>query len=281
VFCWPIVIALISAVYCCKHSTPTTLPFYNNSFPALTIRALARRRSELKQLLSSDSDIDIDSGRYFRLMGLAGVDLLLSVPFLSYMLYVEIDSGLLPWRNWSDTHFYFSRVGQFPSLVWKSSPITLVECELTRWSAIICSFIFFAFFGFTDEARKNYRIAFNAVAKKFGYATDLAGTQHEAPHVMEFARHPSRLHPSTDYIETQFSHSVVVIEPHTTPADLLPEPLQHNSDVSISSARSSIFNLYLSPCHSANTLAPAQPDVMRVAGRQRENMCGIRLQNNC
>jgi hypothetical protein len=282
VFCWPIAIALISAIYCCKHSTSTTLPFYKYSFPALTLRTLARRRSELKQLLSSDSDID--SGCYFRLMGLAGVELLLGVPLASYFLYLNINSGIFPWRGWSDTHFYFSRVDQYSSPIWKSSPINLAACELSRWSVVVCAFIFFAFFGFTDEARKNYRIAFSAVARKVGYTIDLGSARHEAPGIIEFARRPSRLHPSKDYIRTQFPHSVLVIEPHT-PVDLFPEPLPHNSDVSISSATlpsrpEPIFNLSLNRCHSANVLAPARPDVMSVAGRQGENMRGIRLQNN-
>jgi hypothetical protein len=282
VFCWPNVITLISATYGCKHSTSTTLPFYKYSFPALTLRTLARRRSELKQLLSSDSDIN--SGCYFRLMGLAGVELLLGVPLTSYVLYLNINSGLFPWRGWSNTHKDFSRVDQYSSPIWKSSPISLVACEFSRWSVVICAFVFFAFFGFTDEARKNYCIAFNAVARKVGYTIDLGSARHEAPDIIEFARRSSRLHPSTDYIRTQFPHSIIVIESHT-PVDLFPELLPHNSDVSISSATlpsrpEPIFNLSLNRCHSGNTLGPARPDVMSVAGRQGENMCGIRLQNN-
>ncbi|KAJ7238654.1 hypothetical protein C8J57DRAFT_1246354 [Mycena rebaudengoi] len=41
--------------------------------------------------------------------------------------------------------------------------------ELTRWTALSCALVFFAFFGFAVEARKNYRTAFWAVAKCVGY----------------------------------------------------------------------------------------------------------------
>jgi len=43
--------------------------------------------------------------------------------------------------------------------------------ELSRWSVIFCAFLFFGFFGFADEARKNYRFAFQSVAKCVGISS--------------------------------------------------------------------------------------------------------------
>jgi len=37
--------------------------------------------------------------------------------------------------------------------------------ELTRWLVVACGFIFFAFFGFADEALKHYKIAFGSIAR--------------------------------------------------------------------------------------------------------------------
>jgi Pheromone A receptor len=266
VYCWPIAIGLISAIYCSEHSIPKTLLFYIYSSLALTIRTLTRRRSELKQFLSSGSNLN--SGYYFRLMGLVSIELLLTVPLGSYILYLNLQ-GLNPWRGWSDTHLRFSHVRQYPSLIWKSSHFSIVELELTRWSAVICAFVCFAFFGFTDDARKNYRITLNAVCKKIGYGMDSGSVRHEAPHVMEFARQASSLRTSTDYSGTPL-HSVKIMEPYGS-TELLPEPLKHISVYFVPPSLSQpepALNLALNPRHSADAPGPVRPNVMPVVERE-------------
>jgi pheromone a factor receptor len=266
VYCWPIAIGLISAIYCSEHSIPKTLLFYIDSSLALTIRTLKRRRSELKQLLSSGSDLN--SGYYFRLMGLASIELFLTVPLGSYVLYLNLQE-LNPWRGWSDTHLRFSYVDQYPSLIWKSSHLAIVEFELGRWSSVMCAFIFFAFFGFTKDARKNYRIAFNTVCKKVEYGTDPDSVRHEVPHIMEFSRQAFRFDTSMDHSGTP-PHSVKSIEPYGS-TELLPEPLKH---ISISFVPPSLsqpepaLNLALSPRHSADAPGPVRPNVMPVVERE-------------
>jgi pheromone a factor receptor len=161
VFCWPVAIGVVSAIYCC-----------------LTIRALAQRRSDFQAMLSASGNIV--SSRYFRLMGLAGIELLLTIPWGCYSIYQNVyangasEAGIHRWKSWSDTHYDFSYVGQYPALIWRVDHSTIVNIELSRWAVVICAFIFFGFFGFADEARKNYRLAFTSVAKKIGYTT--AGT---------------------------------------------------------------------------------------------------------
>jgi len=40
--------------------------------------------------------------------------------------------------------------------------------EFNRWMVVVCGFIFFLFFGFADEAQKNYKLAINAITKRVG-----------------------------------------------------------------------------------------------------------------
>jgi len=47
----------------------------------------------------------------------------------------------------------------------------VISLETTRWFVILCAVVFFAYFGFADEARKNYRAAFGSVAKRVGLST--------------------------------------------------------------------------------------------------------------
>jgi pheromone a factor receptor len=51
------------------------------------------------------------------------------------------------------------------------SPVQIASLETTRWAAVLCAFVFFAFFGFADEARKNYRALASNVSKRLGYTT--------------------------------------------------------------------------------------------------------------
>lgn len=152
VYTWPLIISIVSMVYC-----------------ALTIRAFARRRLQFKQLLSTNNNLN--TSRYLRLMCLAGVELLCGIPISSWFLALTVANGVEPWKGWEDTHSNFSRVVQYPSVLWRSDPQVVVAQELSRWSVVACAFIFFGFFGFADEARKNYRNAFSSVAKRMGYST--------------------------------------------------------------------------------------------------------------
>ncbi|KIM89805.1 hypothetical protein PILCRDRAFT_812599 [Piloderma croceum F 1598] len=157
---WPTVISLISACYC-----------------AMTIRILAQRRAEFNKMLSGSNNKNLNSGRYLRLMGLAGFEMCLGTPWSVYAgLYLNIHpvngvSPISPWISWANVHADFSFVGQVPAFVWKAQPGAIVDFEITRWAPVLCSFLFFGFFGFAQEARKNYRVAFNSIVKKVGYTT--------------------------------------------------------------------------------------------------------------
>ena len=136
-------------------------------FTVLSIKAFNESRTQMKEILSSNSNLS--ASRYFRLMALAGIEVLCTVPLASWALYLNMQMGIAPWISWENVHFGYARVDQIPSLIWRSDPILNTSLELTRWSIIICAFIFFAFFGFADEARKNYRSALGSVAKRMGY----------------------------------------------------------------------------------------------------------------
>lgn len=141
----PILIGCVSAVYC-----------------VLTIIAFNRRRLQFKEILSAHSNLS--ASRYYRLMFMASVDLILTVPLATYVL-VANTHGLQPWISWENVHYDFSRVDQIPALLWKSMPGgTLID--LQRWFVVMGAFVFFLLFGFADEAKKHYRAAFSSVVKR-------------------------------------------------------------------------------------------------------------------
>jgi len=111
--------------------------------------------------MSSDSSLTMS--RYFRLMALTGADLLCITPLSVFQMVLNATAQQLdPWVSWEDTHFNFSRVRLTPVVMWTMNRWLVVGIQFNRWSGPFCAFIFFAFFGFAVEARKNYR---NAISK--------------------------------------------------------------------------------------------------------------------
>ncbi|KAE9393918.1 pheromone receptor [Gymnopus androsaceus JB14] len=150
---WPLVIGCVSAVYC-----------------VLSIRAFMKRRSQFKELLSANSNLN--SNRYFRLMCLAGTEIACTVPLSCWSLYLNIHAEhIIPYDGWTVVHSDFSEVDQYPSIIWHLNPTLATALETTRWFVVMCAIIFFAYFGFADEARKNYRAAIGSVAKRVGLST--------------------------------------------------------------------------------------------------------------
>ncbi|KAJ3829417.1 pheromone receptor [Lentinula raphanica] len=150
-YMWPILIGLVSFVY-----------------SSLTLRSFYVRRLQFSQILSSNNAIN--PSRYLRLIILALVDIMGTIPMGIYIIYIDLKGVMLaPWISWDDTHFDFGRVVLVPAVIWRSSPTDVSAIQIVRWLPVICAFIFFALFGFAEEARKNYSRAFWFFAKRLGY----------------------------------------------------------------------------------------------------------------
>jgi pheromone a factor receptor len=134
---------------------------------ALILRELRRRSIQLAELLPSTSSLT--ANRYLRLMLIAIAEILCTIPIAAYGLYLNLGTGSVrPWISWADTHYNWSAVHLYPSVLWREDHLTTVAIELSRWLPIFCALMFFAFFGFAEEARKHYRQAFMKVAAFLG-----------------------------------------------------------------------------------------------------------------
>jgi len=160
---WPIVIGLVTGVYC-----------------SLNIYHFWIKRRTVRSLLASTSG-SLNFSRYIRLMVLSGIDLLCTLPLAVWGLYSQATlAPVLPWPGWDAVHANFSHVDQIPAILWRSDHNSLVAMELTRWSSVMCAIIFFIFFGFADEARKHYTQALQSVAKKAGYTSFMTQSTSES-----------------------------------------------------------------------------------------------------
>ena len=132
------------------------------------ILAFNKNRKQFNELLSGPG---LNNHRYVRLMCLAGFGSFTTLTFGTIGLIRTITNGVNPWLGWADTHVDFSRVDEIPSLLWRASPGTEASLEFSRWLNVICAFAFFGFFGFADEARKNYRSVAKLLAERIPIST--------------------------------------------------------------------------------------------------------------
>jgi len=183
---WPLVIGCVSFVY-----------------GVLTIYTLLKRERQFSQVISSNRNLN--RGRYFRLMALAGVDVLCTVPLAAYLLHNVTKEHPPGWKSWTATHHdgHYSSISQIPTFIWRDIPGYTFELEFPRWALVGCSFLFFAFFGFADEARQHYRLAFKSVASRVGFSTSSTSS---------FTAHgPSHATSSLPYMKNKGEASVSVV----------------------------------------------------------------------
>ena len=119
------------------------------------------------------------SGLYFRLMIISSADILATIPLGMYILVSNVKLGVGPWRSWASTHRHYSVINQIPGSIWKNNRQIAQNLDMFRWLLVGCAFIFFAFFGFAEEARQNYRRVYTSLASRIGYRkSTLRGSSH-------------------------------------------------------------------------------------------------------
>lgn len=119
-------------------------------------------------------------GLYFRLMALSSIEILGTIPIGTYFIVDNARHGVGPWRSWAFMHNHYSEVFQVPASIWKNNTEFATALEMYRWLLVACAFIFFAFFGFADEAFQHYRLVYTSLASRIGYPTS---TLHRSSHV--------------------------------------------------------------------------------------------------
>lgn len=128
----------------------------------LTLWSFLQRQAQFSQFMSSNSTLTMS--RYFRLMALAGVELLCTTPLSVFLMVLNATGEQVdPWISWGETHYNFSNVRLVPAVLWTMNRWTVIGVQFNRWSGPLCAFVFFAFFGFASEARKGYCKAISKV----------------------------------------------------------------------------------------------------------------------
>ncbi|KAF8468719.1 STE3-like pheromone receptor [Russula ochroleuca] len=146
---WPVAIGTVSLFYC-----------------VTAICAFYKRQRQFKQMMSHSQGLS--RGRYLRLMGISATGILGTIPLGTYIIVITAKEGVTPWQGWTATHSNYSEVIQIAGFIWRNDPGMANGLEMFRWLLVACAFVFFAFFGFTDETRQLYRRVYKSIASRIG-----------------------------------------------------------------------------------------------------------------
>lgn len=136
------------------------------------------RERRFRQIMSATPGLT--RNRYIRLMCVSAMEILGTIPLGTLYIVKNAKLGVDPWPGWTQTHANYSMVYQIPASIWKNDPNSVFALEMYRWSLVLCAFLFFALFGFADEARRHYRLVYESIAGHIGHSTSvLHGSSHE------------------------------------------------------------------------------------------------------
>ena len=186
---WPLAIGVVSLFYCGKcpglpsHWCPVSLVTVTN------IYVFYKRELQFRRLMSSTPGLT--HSRYIRLMLVSTTEILGTIPLATFYLVLDAKLGVKPY-SWMSTHRHYSEVIQVPASIWKNDLNSALSIEMYRWSLVLCAFLFFAFFGFAGEARRNYCRMYASITSRIRHWTSAL---HGLSHVCV-------VHSIVEYIET-------------------------------------------------------------------------------
>ncbi|CAE7223739.1 unnamed protein product [Rhizoctonia solani] len=133
----------------------------------LTVIGLVNRRLQFSSVLSA-SKAGLNTSQYFRLMALAAIELLFSLPLSIYILITSLRAVQNPWISWDDTHQNVGRTNRFSWACTSLLPSFYVILQILRWAPPALGIMFFLYFGVAGEAIAEYRRWIWALAGLFG-----------------------------------------------------------------------------------------------------------------
>ncbi|KAK0200530.1 pheromone A receptor-domain-containing protein [Desarmillaria ectypa] len=97
----------------------------------------------------------LTTSRYLRLIAMALVEMIWGATLTSLNLANNVAGGLRPYTSWTSVHTDFGNVPRYPALM---LPKGYMDCVILIWFTMpVTGLVFFAFFGFGKEAKKEYR----------------------------------------------------------------------------------------------------------------------------
>jgi pheromone a factor receptor len=127
----------------------------------MALRWFIHRRAQFQAVLQS-SQSGLTTGRYLRLIALSITEMIFATAVTLFILIITVEeNGLRPWVSWDFVHSDWLRVDQYARVL---VPQYFWDRYLLTWYIIpFTSVVFFAFFGFGQEAKGEYTKFFRLI----------------------------------------------------------------------------------------------------------------------
>ncbi|VDC00505.1 unnamed protein product [Peniophora sp. CBMAI 1063] len=152
------------------------------------------RRRDVNRFLRSNTSVSRTN--YFRLLSIASLDILLTLPFGLVSLVLKLTSarvqdGSFPfYPGWSVLHEDWTPSSVSYAQLKSFGASTMAASYFTIWTSPVLSFFIFAFFGLTSEARTSYRHLLLVVGSMVGWKPARVQNAHSTLGTMEFGTGP-------------------------------------------------------------------------------------------
>ena len=132
------------------------------------------------------SNESVSRTSYFRVLTLAVIDLLFTLPFgivnIALAIQGQVAQGPYPfYPGWSSVHTTWNEAYALPYIDDPSKPFTLAGIYFTYWSAPVLAFIIFGLFGLTADARAMYWRGICTMANWIGWRLPSDGDSSSSP----------------------------------------------------------------------------------------------------
>ncbi|GHJ84600.1 hypothetical protein NliqN6_1002 [Naganishia liquefaciens] len=152
-FTWPglIIVNLVPLVICIAALV----------YAILALRWFLIRRMQFTALLQASSG-GLTTGRYLRLISLTLVDVTIVIFGAIYQLVIRFKTDeLSPYGSWREAHQDFGQIQQYS----EDFNIDVASNAMTLYLLPLYSFVFFIFFGFGEEAIREYLLFGRAIVR--------------------------------------------------------------------------------------------------------------------
>ncbi|KAI0066203.1 fungal pheromone STE3G-protein-coupled receptor [Artomyces pyxidatus] len=165
--CWPAIITT-QPTYPLFYAWPIALGLVSAGYGVATMYTFIRHRRDIHNV-GSDTAMEsfrLNKSLYTRLMILCCVDVTLTLPIASYIIYASTRNAYQPWVSWGFLHADFTHIYTLTASFWRTPQVWAVV-EVSRWSNTLNAFVFFALFGLAQEAHLHYSLVYK-YAKRLG-----------------------------------------------------------------------------------------------------------------
>ncbi|VDB95777.1 unnamed protein product [Peniophora sp. CBMAI 1063] len=135
-------------------------------------RVFYRHNREINQFLQSNNSVSRTN--YFRILALASIDILLTLPMgiVTIVLLVkgDLSFGRIPfYPGWTIDHTDWQPASFSYADIVSSGPFDVADFYFINWTAPVLAFVIFGLFGVTSEARASYWRIICTVGGWFGW----------------------------------------------------------------------------------------------------------------